>query len=84
MTDEILARLKEAQTACTQMDGLYLARLEVVNDGIRTIVICPGGPVNRFNTRVCSWQEIEQARLNPIIGAIQNAVFELEKGRELL
>ncbi len=80
MADMALARIKEAQTVCTQMGGPYSARLEVVDDGIRAVVIHLGGSINWYNTHICSWLEIEQARLNPITNAIQRAVSELKKG----
>ena len=75
----VVERLKEAYRACLTPGPRYLAKMEILDIGVRITVLCTASDSRKSSSTICAWEKITHGRTNMLLGTLDMAVKALDR-----
>lgn len=81
--DILTERMDEAARACTKLGPHRSARLDVIESGVRIMVLDTSSTVletrTRTRTLICLWTDVVMCRINPLLSLLDRALGDLDR-----
>ncbi len=77
--DILTERMGEVARACTKLGPHRSARLDVIESGVRLVVLDTSALGTRARTLICPWTDVVMCRINPLLPLLDRALGDFDR-----